>query len=186
MKKVLSIAVVVAFGLGGALGAFALLPRTTSAVAVVKPLWTEVQWPFPTDQWGRGRAYQCKPGDCGGEVNLYLRVKLGSCNCATGVADDAELDRMSDFDLIGGEVSPLGGGREIKVASMSGRSRGYAITGRLRPGKSVLTVAFNERCDMVVATALLPHELPAAIEPGVIEFLNSRPVMQWVEVAMGL
>lgn len=187
MKKGLAIAVVVAFALGGALGAFALLPRTTGAVpAVAKPVWTEVQWPFPTDQWGRGRAFQCKPGDCGGEVKVYLRVKLGACNCATGVSDDAELDRMSDFDLVGGEVSPLGEGRAIKVASMSGRSRGYAISGRQRPGKSVLSVAFNERCDMVVATAVLPHELPAAIEPGVFEFLNSRSVMQWVEVALGL
>ena len=45
-------------------------------------------------------------GDCGTEVKIYLRAKLGSCNCTTGVADDAELDRMSDFDLVGGEVSP--------------------------------------------------------------------------------
>ena len=57
----------------------------------VRPVWTEVGWPFPLDQWGRGRAFQCKAADCGREVKLYLRAKIGFCNCATGVADDAEL-----------------------------------------------------------------------------------------------
>jgi hypothetical protein len=35
------------------------------------PVWTEVRWPFPLDQWGPGRAFQCKAADCGSEVNLY-------------------------------------------------------------------------------------------------------------------
>ena len=63
---------------------------------------------------------------------LYLRAKLGSCNCTNGVADDADLDRMSDFDLVGGEVSPLGAGRPIAVAWMKGRSRAYALSARNR------------------------------------------------------
>ena len=65
------------------------------------PAWTEVKWPFPIDQWGTGRAFACKAADCGAEVSLYLRAKLGSCNCTTGIAEDADLDRMSDFDLVG-------------------------------------------------------------------------------------
>ena len=36
----------------------------------------------------------------------------------TGIAEDADLDRMSDFDLVGGEVSPLDIGRPIAVGSM--------------------------------------------------------------------
>ena len=95
-----------------------------------------MKWPFPIDQWGTGRAFACKAADCGAEVNLYLRAKLGSCNCTNGVADDADLDRMSDFDLVGGEVSPLGAGRPIAVGWMKGRSRAYALTaaiGRARP-----------------------------------------------------
>jgi hypothetical protein len=35
---------------------------------------------------------------------------------------------MSDFDLIGGEVSPLGAGRPITIAWMKGRSRAYTLT----------------------------------------------------------
>src|SRR6188768_1843497 len=83
------------------------LPRHAAATATV-PVWTEAAWPFPVDQWGKGKAFRCKAADCGAEVNIYLRAKLGSCDCTTGVADDAELDRMSDFDLVGGKVTPLG------------------------------------------------------------------------------
>jgi hypothetical protein len=57
---------------------------------------------------------------------------------------------MSDFDLVGGEVSPLDAGRPIVVGSMNGRSRAYALIARNRPGKSALSVAFNDRCDMIV------------------------------------
>jgi hypothetical protein len=59
-----------------------------------------------------------------------MRAKIGFCNCATGVADDEDLDRMSDFDLVGGEVSPLSGGWPIKIGGMNGRDRVYALTPR--------------------------------------------------------
>jgi hypothetical protein len=172
-------------------GYFALLPPSTAdkvmgGAPAAQPVWTEVKWPFPIDQWGTGRAFACKAADCGSEVRLYLRAKLGSCNCTTGIAEDADLDRMSDFDLVGGGASPLGAGRPITVGSMKGRRRAYALTARNAPGKSALSVAFNDRCDMVVATAVLPHDRPAAIEPGVMAFLNSRPVLHWVEIALGM
>ena len=144
-----------------------------------------MKWPFSIDQWGTRRAFACKAADCGAEAKLYLRAKLGSCNCETGVAEDGDLDRMSDFDLVGGEVLPLGAGRPITVAWMKGRSRAYSITGRSPLGKSAISVAFNDRCDMIVATVVLPHDRPATIEPGVMEFLNSRTVLHWAEVAMG-
>ena len=172
-------------------GYFALVaPRTAGKVAddmsAGRGAWTEVNWPFPIDQWGAGRAFACKAADCGREVKLYLRAKLGSCNCATGVADDDDLDRMSDFDLLGGELSPFGGGRPVTIAWMKGRSRAYALTAPNRPGKSAISVVFNDRCDMVVATAVLPHDQPATVEPRIIEFLNSGTVLRWVEVSLGI
>jgi hypothetical protein len=154
--------------------------------SAVRPIWAEVKWPFPIDQWGTGRAFVCKTVDCGAELKLYLRAKLGSCNCATGMAEDADLDRMSDFDLIGGEVSPLGAGRPITIGWMNGRSRAYALTSRNRPGESALSAAFNDRCDMIVATVVVPHDRLADIEPSVIEFLNSSSVLQWAEIALGI
>jgi hypothetical protein len=172
-------------------GYFALVPRSPADNAVdgrpvAQPVWTEVKWPFPIDQWGTGRAFACKATDCGSEVKLYLRAKLGSCNCKTGIADDSDLDRMSDFDLVGGEVSPLASGRPVAIGWMKGRSRAYALTAGDRPGKSALSVAFNDRCDMVVATVVLAHDRPETIEPGVIKFLNSRTVLHWAEVALGI
>jgi hypothetical protein len=190
MRRTTAIAVAAALGLGGVLAAFALLASQRAAndgpASVPRPIWTEVKWPFPIDQWGKGKAFQCKAADCGTELKLYLRAKLGSCNCTTGIADDAELDRMSDFDLVGGEVSPLGAGRPIAIAWMKGRSRAYTLTARTPPGKTALSVAFNDRCDMVVATVVLQHDRPATIEPGVIDFLNGSTVLRWAEVTLGL
>lgn len=196
MRKLFAFTIAAAFVLGGAVGALALLVgspagHNAAALSNPRPGWTELQWPFPLDQWGKGKAYRCKPADCGTEVNLYLRAKIGFCNCVTGVADDAELDRMTDLDLVGGklsggEVSPLGAGRPITVGHMKGRSRPYALTTRGPPGNTAITVAFNDRCDMVVATVLLPRDRVAAIEPRVIEFLNSEPVLRWSEVTLGL
>ena len=190
--KPASLAVAIVAGLAAAsTGYFALLasrPAAKSAgnTSIERPVWEEVKWPFAIDQWGTGRAFVCEALDCGTEVKLYVRAKLGSCNCSTGVADDADLDRMSDFDLIGAEVSPLGAGRPITVAGMKGRSRGYALSARNPPGKSAISVVFNDRCDMIVATAVLPHDQPATIEHGVLQFLNSRPVLDWAEIALGI
>jgi hypothetical protein len=180
-----------AVGLAGVIASYLTLVapeslgKRTDGVSAVRPVWTEVKWPFPIDQWGTGRAF-CNAADCGAAVELYLRAKLGSCNCATGIADDADLDRMSDFDLVGGDVSPLGAGRPITIGWMKGRSRAYALAAPNRPGKSALSIAFNDRCDMVVATVVLPHARPTGIEPAVIEFLNSSSVLHWAEVALGI
>ena len=190
MRKPVVIAVAAAFALGGLVAALASSGRLTDLGGVMattpRPVWSEVAWPFPIDQWGKGKAFQCKAADCGSEVNLYIRAKIGFCNCTTGVADDEELERLSDFDLMGsGGVKPLGDGRPITVAWMKGRSRSYAI-GATPPGTSALSVAFNDRCDAIVATVALGRNRPEAIEPGVIEFLNGKTVLRWAEVTLGL
>jgi hypothetical protein len=191
MRRSTILVVAIAFVLGGVLGTVGLLgghvlkPASTAAPPP-NPVWTEVPWPFLMDQWGKGKAFRCGAEHCGTEVNLYLRAKLGSCNCTTGVADDADLERMSDFDLVGGEILPLDVGRPITIAWMNGRSRAYALTARNRPGRSAISVIFNDRCDMIVGTVVLPHDRPATIEPSVMEFLNSRTVLHWAEMALGI
>ena len=165
----MTIAVAAAAGgrTGGGVGV--VRPSAAAVATAPRPAWTEVAWPFPMDQWGKGKAFRCKAADCGAEVNVYLRAKLGFCNCTTGVADDDDLDRMGDLDLVG-EASPLGAGRPISVAWMKGRSRAYmSWTPAAGLRKTVISVAFNERCDMIVATAVLGHDRPAAVEPGVID-----------------
>src|SRR5262245_27544787 len=92
---------VVALGIAGVLtGGAMTLGAGQQPADAGKPApaaWTEVKWPFPLDQWGVGRAFRCRAADCGADVDLYLRAKLGFCNCATGVSDDAELDRVGDL-----------------------------------------------------------------------------------------
>ncbi len=188
MRKSIIIGIGAALALGGMAGAFVwrAVGDANQAKAGIRPVWTEAQWPFPIDQWGKGKAFHCKAADCGTEVNLYLRAKIGFCNCTTGVADDEELERLSDFDLVGGEVAAQGDGRPISVAWMKGRSRSYGLRAKNRPGKTALSIAFNDRCDAVVATAVLGHDRAEAIEPGIMEFLNGKTVMRWAEVTLGL
>jgi hypothetical protein len=186
IKRMTGVIAVAAFALGGLVSAYALLwdrPDAADVARVSHPLWQEVRWPFPLDQWGNGKAYRCSPADCGVEVSVYIRAKIGFCNCTTGVSDDEELDRISDFDLLGNRLAAQGSGRPIAVAWMKGRSRSFSIGGA---PQTALSVGFNDRCDAIVATAVIERGQPAALEPAVLDFLNSQTVIRWTEVTLGL
>src|SRR5260370_14520515 len=99
------------------------VPAPARPPAEQRPTWTEFKWPFPVDQWGIGRAFACKPADCGVEVNVYLRPKIGFCKCATGVDDDDELERVGDIPLIGGNTNVLSTRHPMKVGCDKGLSR---------------------------------------------------------------
>jgi hypothetical protein len=88
------------------------------------------------------------------------------------------------MDLFGPKFSAPGPGREIAVAWMKGRSRPYDVVGR--PNGSTLAVAFNDRCDVIVATAVVPSGSAIQVEPAVLAFLNSDTVLRWAEKALGL
>jgi hypothetical protein len=176
------VAAALVVGIGGYAIFLAAKPQSTPVAAAGEPVWTEAAWPFPIDQWGQGWAYQCKAADCGVEVNLYLRPKIGFCNCQTGVADDEELDRVGDLDLVGSEKSALAPGRPIAVHWMKGRSRGYKVSGG--SAKSALSLAFNDKCDVIVATAVTGNE-PATQERAVLDFLNGDLVKNWAEQVLG-
>src|SRR5258708_2129501 len=170
-RIVILAAVLLVAGIGGyAVFLAARPPQDTHPMSSPpQPVWTEAAGPFPIHQWGGGGAFQCKAADCGVGVNLFLRPQIGFCNCETGVADDEELDRVRDTDLVGSERSALGPGRPITVHWMKGRSRGYTVGAP--SGKSVLSLAFNSRCDVIVATVVAGDE-PVAQEQAVLQFLN--------------
>jgi hypothetical protein len=149
-------------------------------VAELHPAWTEFKWPFLVDQWGIGRAFVCKPAECGVEVDVYLRPKIGFCKCDTGVDGDDELERVGDNELIGADTVPLGPGRPIEVAWMKGRSRSYRGADRTAAGQ-FLSIGFNDQCDVIVALATLRGGDPKALEPAVLAFLNSEKVLRWVK-----
>jgi len=176
-------AVALIAGIGGyAVFLAAKPPADAQRVSSREPVWIQAAWPFPIDQWGQGWAYQCKAADCGIDVNLYLRPKIGFCNCQTGVADDEELDRVSDVDLVSSESKALGPGRPITVHWMKGRSRGYTVGAS--SAKSVLSLAYNDRCDVIVATVVAGNE-PIAQEQAVLDFLNGDLMLHWAEVILG-
>jgi hypothetical protein len=179
-----------ALGIAAMVGALVLdmWPRTSPPgfKAGGQSAWTEIKWPFAVDLWSVGRAFRCSLAACKGEVVLFVRPKIGFCNCTTGVADDAELERLADLDLFGGRHAADGPGRPITVASMRGRSRSYSIAGTTPTGKSALAIAFNDRCDAVVATAIFGHDRPVEAEQAVLDFLNGDIIVNWAQVTLGL
>ena len=178
--------VVTAFMLGGLAGAFALLkPRSSIVDAGSHAPWREIAWPLPMDQWGKGQAFECMAADCGADVTIYLRAKIGFCNCKGGLIDDADLDRVSDFDLFGGALYPQGVGQPISVAWMSGRIRPFAV----RDGQNeatMLSVGLHDHCDALVITAVLPRGKLLAAEPAVRTFLGGNILRRWAQDTLGL
>jgi hypothetical protein len=173
----------------GAIAAGVLLaakPRIAgSGATLAAGGFVEAEWPFLMDQWGPGKAFACRAANCGTDIGLYLRPKIGFCNCASGVSDDDELDRVGDVDLFGKNFVPLAPGRAVMVGGMAGRSRPYRMTGA-RPGMTVLAVAFNSRCDVIVATVAAHDPVPADVESTSIAFLNGEAVQRWARSALGL
>jgi hypothetical protein len=147
---------------------------------------TETKWPFLIDQWGLGNAYHCKAADCGIDVTLYLRAKVGFCNCTTGVSEDDEVDRVGDIGLIGWQSRPRGLGTPVQVAWMKGRSRAFWVEGRDRRERHALAIAVSNKCDAIVATVVADRALTSDIERAALEFLASASVLRWVEANTGL
>ena len=137
------------------------------------------------DEWGRGRAYRCAAAHCGAETVVYLRAKIGFCNCTSGIVDDDELGRLGDVDLIGRHATALDAGKSISVGWMRGRSRMYRIV-NAGGGAIALTAAFHNDCDALVGTAVFDGAQPADAERTVTRFLNSDTALDWARVELGL
>jgi hypothetical protein len=141
----------------------------------------EIPWPFPRDGWPAGRAFRCD-GGCGGGIEVYLRPKLGFCNCETGVADDDEVDRVSDLDLISARFAPMRPGEPIRFAGMSGRVRAYELQ-MPRDAHAAVGIAVSNRCDLFVAVA---HGAAAAddVQRFAAALVETNEIRRWVQAAM--
>jgi hypothetical protein len=160
------------------------LASPATLIGAPHPHWTEVKWPFPIDQWGTGRAFQCGADTCGMTVNLYLRPKIGFCNCAKGVYDDVELDRVGDMALLGPQFAGAGEGQTVAVGWMKGRSRAFIVSGPDRPPGAAAAIAFNDKCDVVVATVTADADLSQGAQAA-LQFLNSDLVLRWAQAELG-
>ncbi len=145
--------------------------------------WREIGWPFPRDGWPAGRAFRCDTEVCGGEVEVYLRPKIGFCNCDTGVADDDEVDRVADLDLISERFVPLREGEVIRIAGMQGRIRAYDLQMADGARHTAIGIAVSQRCDLMVAVAQGTGAAPE-VQRVALDFLASRDITRWMTKAM--
>jgi len=172
--------------LGLLAGAISIFASEHAQSAAPVPVWSEVKWPFLLDQWGAGRAFRCAAEQCGGEVHLYLRAKIGFCRCATGVSDDDEIERVGDVELIGDDYKPLASGRPVTAGMLAGRARLFLVERPYQSRLWVLAVALANKCDAIAATIVAEPEIQTAQERAALEFLKSDTVQQWAQANTGL
>jgi hypothetical protein len=171
------------------LTAFAIVLCTLSGVAAyvgARPAvagWREIAWPFPRDGWPAGRAFRCDAALCGGEIELYARPKIGFCNCDSGVADDDEVDRVADVDLISERFVAPEPGRVVQVADMSGRIRNYNLQMQDGSQHTAVGIALSRRCDLLVAVAQGKGEA-TELQRAALGFLASGDVTHWMTAAL--
>lgn len=148
--------------------------------ADTQPRWREVGWSAPFDPWPKGREFLCSGGACGSELRLTIRPKIGFCNCATGVADDDELDRVGDLDLLGVDFSSSEEGHTIAVGTLKGRMRAYRVQ-RGNRASAALGLAAAANCNVVVAT-ISGDGVPAeAIRREAMNFLQRPEMVRWAQ-----
>ena len=145
--------------------------------------WQEIAWPFPRDGWPAGRAFRCGAASCGGDVEVYVRPKKGFCNCDSGVADDDEVDRVADLDLMSARFSPLEPGRVVRVAEMPGRIRPYDLAISDGARHVAVGIAVSRRCDLMVAAAKGSGEA-SVVRRVTLEFLGSSRMTSWIAASM--
>src|SRR5580704_11310503 len=145
--------------------------------------WREIAWPFPRDGWPAGRAFRCAAAACGNEVELYVRPKIGFCNCDSGVADDDEVDRVADLDLMSERFVPLAPGKVTEIDGMKGRSRPYDL--RMSDGSqhTAIGIAVSRHCNLLVAVAL-GKGAASGVQREAVEFLGSRDMAHWMTAAI--
>jgi hypothetical protein len=146
--------------------------------------WQEIAWPFPRDAWPAGRAFRCGRDACGEGVELYVRPKIGFCNCDAGVADDDEVDRVADLDMITQNFVPRAPGSVIRVADMSGRARAYDLDMADGAHHSAVGIAVSHRCDLLVAVAQ-GKGTTSGIQRAALMFLGSHGMARWMTGVLG-
>jgi hypothetical protein len=141
--------------------------------------WREIAWPFPRDGWPAGRAFRCSGELCGDDVEVYVRPKIGFCNCDSGVADDDEVDRVADLDLMSQRFTPLEPGRVVRIADMPGRLRSYDLKMSDGSQHTAVGIAVSRRCDLLVAVAQGKTSAPE-VQRIALEFLATDAVAKWM------
>lgn len=144
--------------------------------------WREIAWPFPRDGWPAGRAFRCEGMGCDG-AELYIRAKRGFCNCDRGVADDDEVDRVADLDLISPRFAAAAPGSTIRVGGLHGRARHYDLDMPDGARHAATGIALSRRCDLLVAVARGGGAVQA-IQREALAFLEKAEMKTWMMAAL--
>ena len=176
MRRWLLTALVVAIGAASSVAAYQHVRSGVDG-------WQEIAWPFPRDGWPAGRAFRCAAAACGDAVEVYVRPKIGFCNCDGGVADDDEVDRVADLDLMSERFAPLAPGDVIEVADMRGRVRSYDL--RMQDGSrhTAVGIAVSKHCDLLVAVAQ-GRGAASGVQRAALDFLGSSGMARWMTAAI--
>ncbi|MCP3386150.1 hypothetical protein NLM31_37795 [Bradyrhizobium sp. CCGUVB4N] len=178
MRRAATIALVLAALGASGVGAYQLAPSPAPGLAH----WRELGWPFPRDGWPAGRAFRCEGGGCDG-AELYIRAKRGFCNCNRGVADDDEVDRVADIDLITPRFAATAPGEVVRVGEMHGRARRYDLAISDGASHAAVGVALSRRCDLFVAAAQGRGDA-SAMQHAALAFLETQQMKTWVTAAL--
>jgi hypothetical protein len=145
--------------------------------------WRSIAWPFPRDGWPPGHAYRCPAASCGSEMELYVRPKIGFCNCDTGVADDDEVDRVADLDMISPRFRPLQQGEVVRIAGMPGRMRSYSLDMSNGSTRQAVGIAVSHQCDLMVA-AVQGEASASELQQRALKLLSSSDEAGWIRSVM--
>ena len=165
------------------LSGVAAVQHVRSGATVAGASWHEIAWPFPRDGWPAGRAFRCDADACGSEVELYVRPKIGFCNCDTGVADDDEVDRVADLDLMSQRFVPQQAGKVIRISDMTGRARSYDLKMTDGSDHTAIGFALSHRCDLMVAVAQGEGNAED-VRRVAVEFLETGDMTHWMSNAL--
>jgi hypothetical protein len=144
--------------------------------------WQETAWPYPRDGWPAGRTFRCV--SCATTIEIDVRPKIGFCNCDTGVADDDEVDRVADLDLISERFAPRAAGKVVRIADMTGRARAYDLWTGGGAHRTAIGIALSHRCDLLVAVIRGEGEA-RALERAALAFLEAQEMHHWMMAALG-
>jgi hypothetical protein len=178
-RAILASGTIFVLGLLGGLAFWQGLPSSPNS------MWQEIPWPFGRDAWPPGRAFRCASADCGEGTELYVRPKLGFCNCALGVSDDEEVDRVTDLDLISARFRPLASGEPIHIAGLAGRSRSYVLEMPDGTERAAEAVALSHGCDALVAVMQSKSAEARRLERAALDLLFTGALTAWIDSALG-
>jgi hypothetical protein len=181
MRRLVGI-VIAALAFGAVSGVAAYQKVRSQGGEASEARWREIDWPFPRDGWPAGRAFRCD--GCGG-AELYVRPKIGFCNCDTGVADDDEVDRVADLDLISERFVPLAPGQPVRIGELAGRSRSYDLSPSNGARHVAVGVAVSHRCDLFVAV-VQGSATAAELRLEALRFLQSGEMRRWTMAALAV